>query len=244
VTKQPTVRMFAGPNGSGKSTLARSWSEAEIGIFLNADEVEKELNNKGFLRFDNFEIQVDESDWLAFISNSKLAQRLKNFPEVSHVKVKGNLFIVKGVESNSYFSALVIEFIRMQLLKTGQSFAFETVMSHSSKVEFLDLCKKSNYATILYFVSTESPKINVSRVKNRVSKGGHSVPEEKIVSRYYRSLDLLIHAIKVSDQAFIFDNSGIKIELIATIENGRAISINENMDMIPGWFDKYLLQNI
>ena len=130
----------------------------------------------------------------------------------------------------------------MQLLKAGQSFSFETVMSHPSKVEFLDLCQKSNYTTILYFVSTESPRINVSRVGNRVAKGGHPVPEDKIFARYYRSLDLLLDAILVSDQAYIFDNSGIEIELIARVERGREITLSQ--DRIPGWFDKYVLQKI
>jgi predicted ABC-type ATPase len=51
-------------------------------------------------------------------------------------------------------------------------------------------------------------EINIGRIRYRVSQGGHAVPEDKIVSRYYRSLELLIPAIKSTNRAFIFDNSG------------------------------------
>jgi predicted ABC-type ATPase len=39
--------------------------------------------------------------------------------------------------------------------------------------------------------------------------GGHPVPEDRIVKRYYRSLDLLMEAIKHTNRAYVFDNSGL-----------------------------------
>ena len=49
----------------------------------------------------------------------------------------------------------------------------------------------AGYKVYLYFISTESPEINKFRVEARKAKKGHDVPEDKIVSRYYGSLDLL-----------------------------------------------------
>jgi len=41
---QPRLRIFAGPNGSGKSTLFESLSKKyDVGVFVNADNIEKEL---------------------------------------------------------------------------------------------------------------------------------------------------------------------------------------------------------
>lgn len=63
------------------------------------------------------------------------------------------------------------------------------------------------YKVYLYYVSTEDPEINKYRVNLRVTQGGHSVPEDKIASRYYRSMELLKQALSLSYQAYCFDNS-------------------------------------
>lgn len=87
--------------------------------------------------------------------------------------------------------------------------------------------QSQGYRTYLYFVATEDPAINVSRVQNRVRMGGHSVPEEKIHSRYYRCLNLLLPAIRLSNRASQIDNSadGSESTWIAEITDGKLIEI-------------------
>ncbi len=58
----------------------------------------------------------------------------------------------------------------------------------------------AGYKVYLYFVSTESPEINKFRVQARKVQKGHDVPVDKIVSRYYRSLDLLYDACQLAYQ--------------------------------------------
>jgi len=41
--------MFAGPNGSGKSTLKSVLPDVLLGIYLNPDDVEREIRREGFL---------------------------------------------------------------------------------------------------------------------------------------------------------------------------------------------------
>lgn len=44
------LRFFAGPNGSGKTTLIKKISEHfEIGYLINADNIEAELKDKGYI---------------------------------------------------------------------------------------------------------------------------------------------------------------------------------------------------
>jgi len=45
----PRLRMFAGPNGSGKSTLKTVLPLKLLGVYLNPDEIEQEIREKGFL---------------------------------------------------------------------------------------------------------------------------------------------------------------------------------------------------
>jgi predicted ABC-type ATPase len=96
---------------------------------------------------------------------------------------------------------------RAQCLETQESFSFETVMSHPSKVELLGLAKAKGFKVAVYFVATESVDLNVGRVRQRVALGGHDVPENKIRERYPRTLAQLPAAIAMADEVVLFDNS-------------------------------------
>jgi predicted ABC-type ATPase len=84
------------------------------------------------------------------------------------------------------------------------SFSFETVMSHRSKVNFMIRADDAGYEVTIYFVCTSDPEINVSRVENRVSRGGHDVPHERVVGRYWRTLELLPYAALVARRTVLF----------------------------------------
>jgi predicted ABC-type ATPase len=96
---------------------------------------------------------------------------------------------------------------RAACLLARESFSFETVMSHPSKVEVLRDARGRGFRTLLYFIATESPALNVARVRQRVALGGHDVPEDRIRARYARTLALLPDAIEAADDAVLFDNS-------------------------------------
>ena len=97
--------------------------------------------------------------------------------------------------------------LRDQCIRSGKSFSFETVMSHESKVQFMQRAKVAGFITQLYFVATGDPVLNVARVRTRVAAGGHNVPEDRIIARYYRTIALLPQAMLASDRAVVFDNS-------------------------------------
>jgi predicted ABC-type ATPase len=144
---------------------------------------------------------------------------------------------------DSYLSSVLTDFLRHKLLALQQSFTFETVMSSPDKVRLLEKAKKDyGYRTYLYYVATEDPAINIARVHNRVKMGGHGVPESKIVNRYYRSLDLLLEAIKHTDRAYLFDNSGKTRLWVAEITRGTDLEIRS--DEVPAWFQKYVLDKL
>jgi predicted ABC-type ATPase len=103
----------------------------------------------------------------------------------------------------------IADFKRDTCLQRRDSFSFETVMSHQSKVEFMIRAYDAGYDVTLYFVATSDPEINVRRVENRVSTGGHDVPTDRIVARYWRSLALLSHAALVARRTVVFDNSAL-----------------------------------
>jgi predicted ABC-type ATPase len=106
----------------------------------------------------------------------------------------------------------------------------------------------AGYKVYLYFVCTESPEINKFRVEARTKKGGHSVPVNKIETRYYRALDLLHDASQLAYQAFFFDNSeeGGNFKMFAHFKliAGKKAWDDINDDDIPNWFKIYYSEKV
>ena len=115
-------------------------------------------------------------------------------------------------------------------------------MSHHSKIETFELANKNKFKTYLYFICTSSPQINIERVKSRISLQGHFVPEEKIIERYYKSLNLLRSAVDKAYRTYIWDNSGTTSQFVLEVLNGDDVIVRS--DNVPEWVDKYLLSNI
>lgn len=123
---------------------------------------------------------------------------------------------------------------REELLTQRQGLAFETVFSSEEKVEFLSRARDADYFVRLFFIGTSDPRINASRVAGRVMQGGHTVPIEKIVSRYARSMTNLTRAIPLSDRAYIYDNSidGLAARLCARTSEG---AVRKVYGPLPEW---------
>jgi predicted ABC-type ATPase len=237
------MRMFAGPNGSGKSTLNRVLPPELLGFYINPDEIEKEIRNCGF--FDS-RVYGEESsiDALAFFQNSSFLEAAGLSASATELFVTEGRLSFQNVEVNSYFASVAAEFLRQRFLGRKISFTFETVMSSPDKVTLLEKAHHLGYRTYLYYIATEDPEINISRVRSRVQRGGHSVPEEKIVSRYWRSLNLLLGAIRHTNRAYIFDNSSPEKEhtWVAEITDGQVLELKA--DVVPAWFKRHVLDKL
>ncbi len=103
-----------------------------------------------------------------------------------------------------------------ELLEKELDFAFETTLTTKSYLRFIREARKKGYFISLVFFWLSSPDLAIERVKSRVSEGGHHIPEEVVVRRYYRGLkNLFTIFLDEVDYALIFDNSGPNSELIA-----------------------------
>lgn len=237
------LRLFAGPNGSGKTTILKELTnEIPFGVYVNADDIEKILNQTKCLLFDTFQLNVTEKIVQNFLKNSSFSPIKKGDLDLwKKIRVLDNVLYVT-CEIDSYIAADIASLIREQLLVQNKSFTFETVMSHDSKIDFIKKAKSLGYRIYLYFSSTEDPLININRVGIRVYQKGHYVENGKIVSRYYKSLRLLKTAIMLSDRAYIWDNSSKAAVLFAEVSEGININILDN-ENVPNWFHEYVLDN-
>ena len=253
--KTKRLRIFAGPNGSGKTSLFDYL--VTQGVFrkyyhINADELKQELSDG--LDFTNrpFKFNADELRTYLIQSplHNSLRQSLANTASdliglSEMVQIEYNSVFLKNTNSPgavTYLCAALADYIREKMLRVDTSFSFETVFSHSSKVDIIKRAKDENFMVYLYFIATESPTINVERIKNRVKTGGHGVPEEKTRDRYYRSIEHLANAFKLVDRAYFFDNSGTgktdSYHFFAEKRDKKLTIVNE---AIPRWFTDSIL---
>jgi len=97
--------------------------------------------------------------------------------------------------------------LRYNLLEKRTNIVFETVLSSEEKLDYIRKAKAAGYFIRVFFISTSSPAINAKRIADRYMEGGHSVPIEKIVSRFSKSIVNCAAIMGMVDRLYIYDNS-------------------------------------
>jgi predicted ABC-type ATPase len=122
---------------------------------------------------------------------------------------------------HAYEAAEVAAQDRSRRLEARRSFATETVFSHESKIALLRDAEDTGYRVVLHIVLIPED-LAVARVIDRVSHGGHHVPEDKVRGRFGRLWHHLRDAIGFVDEAHVYDNTQAArpFRLVATYLNG------------------------
>ncbi len=143
-----------------------------------------------------------------------------------------------GIEAEAHAREAfeIAEAERKRLLATGEDFGFETVFSDpfGYKIGFLKEAQRAEYRISVHYIGLASADLSILRVRQRVGVGGHSVPEEKILSRYHRSLRNLATVLAWVDEVTIYDNSSPDhpYRLIAQIQRGTLLA---RVAIFPEW---------
>lgn len=86
-------------------------------------------------------------------------------------------------------SAGKIYFQRLnEYFRNNKSFAVESTLSGNNIVRIINKARKQNYKIVLVYSFLQNCTTCIERVKKRVENGGHNVPEEDIIRRYYKSV--------------------------------------------------------
>lgn len=75
-----------------------------------------------------------------------------------------------------------------EFLKEGKSFAVESTLSGNNMSKVIRRAKENIYKVVLVYSFLQNCTTCIERVKKRVESGGHNVPEEDIIRRYYKSI--------------------------------------------------------
>jgi predicted ABC-type ATPase len=104
-------------------------------------------------------------------------------------------------------SKLMIQRFR-QLLQDNKSFAFETTAAGTNYVKHLKNAKSQGYEVNLAFLWLDDPDQAIARVAQRVKQGGHHIPRDVIVRRYYAGgKNFLLHYLPIADSVVVINNS-------------------------------------
>lgn len=114
-----------------------------------------------------------DSEVSEYISADAIAERLVSRPEeMDRVKIQaGRLFIQE---------------IR-ELIESEKDFAVEVTLAGKGFARTISQLKRAGYTVTIVFIFLKSPETSVVRIRNRVEAGGHHVPTEDVVRRFYRS---------------------------------------------------------
>jgi predicted ABC-type ATPase len=135
-----------------------------------------------------------------------------------------------------YEAAGLADALRRGLVGRGESFVFETVFSDpvGDKIAFLEEAARRGYVVVLIYIGLSGPDQSLERVAIRVSQGGHDVPDDKLLSRFSRTLTNLRAAIARLPHVLVYDNSDLNdpYSQVAVFDRGHLRYLQEP---IPEW---------
>ena len=106
-------------------------------------------------------------------------------------------------------------------MRRRDDFGFETTLAGRSYLGVIRRLKESGYAVHFFYLWVPSVELALARIRERVLRGGHDVPEGVVRRRFDRSMaNFLVHYRLLADRWIFYDNSGSVPAIIAYGEEG------------------------
>ena len=154
------------------------------------------------------------SENIDFLNADEVAKEV--CPEnIESVKIKAGKIVLKRLED---------------LLNSGKSFAIETTLSGKNHIKTIQKAKKLGYFVVLIYSYLDNPTLCENRIKIRVLNGGHDIPKDDIIRRFYRSKENFWNIYKhLVDEWNLFYNGTSEYFLVAQYANGEIEIFSENL---------------
>lgn len=151
---------------------------------------------------------------LAFLNADEIAKEI--CPEnIESVRISAGKEVYKRLES--YFNQ-------------GISFAIETTLAGSNHLKTIRRAKDLDYEVTLIYSFVDSPQISIQRIKTRVLKGGHHIPDEDVIRRFHRSKNNFWHKYKdIVNEWVIFYNGEIQYTPVAKSDSETIEILNDEL---------------
>lgn len=149
---------------------------------------------------------------LSFVNADEIAKEL-NPSDTSGGELQAGRIFFKQIET---------------LLESQASFTLESTLSGLYLKKWIDRVKKDGYTVNVIYLFLENPKVCMERIKERVLKGGHFVPDDDVIRRYFRSKSNFWNIYKnMVDSWFLIYNSDLRFTEFC-IGQGSNYTINDD----------------
>jgi predicted ABC-type ATPase len=122
------------------------------------------------------------------------------------------------------------------------NWTFETTLGGNTIAALLRRAAETGHDVRVWYAGLSSPELHIARVRARVAKGGHDIPESKIRERYDLSRANLIDLLPWLTSLRLYDNSeegdpateGPRPKLILSLDEGRIVQDLPESE-VPRW---------
>ncbi len=112
-------------------------------------------------------------------------------------------------------------------------FTQETTLSGRKTEQTIKRARDIGYYIRLYYVGLNSAEESITRIKNRVAKGGHDIADKDVIRRFESRYNSLLRVLPYCDEVVFFDNENGFRE-VAEYRNGEII---QKGDYCPAWLE-------
>lgn len=118
-----------------------------------------------------------------------------------------------------------------ECIDKGISFTQETTLSGRKTEATAKQVKELGYHVRLFYIGLDSAEESLSRIANRVKRGGHDIPQDDVVRRFAGRWEAVSKVLPYCDEAEFYDNDNGFV-LVAEYRNGEIRTIGSRR---PQW---------
>lgn len=116
-------------------------------------------------------------------------------------------------------------------LEKGVNFTQETTLSGKKTLRTVISAKEKDYFIRLFYIGIGSAEESISRIENRVRKGGHNIASEDVKRRYEKRFEDLLLILPYCNEIQLYDNENGFV-YVGEYRNGEVFTVG---DYIPNW---------
>ena len=126
-----------------------------------------------------------------------------------------------------------------ECIARGISFTQETTLSGRKTEATAKQVRELGYHVRLFYIGLDSAEESLSRIANRVKRGGHDIPCDDVIRRFAGRWEAVAKVLPYCNEAEFYDNDN-GFTLVAEYRNGELRTIGSR---VPRWLEelqKYL----
>ena len=123
-----------------------------------------------------------------------------------------------------------------ECIDKGISFTQETTLSGRKTEATAKQVKELGYHVRLFYIGLDTAEESLSRIANRVKRGGHDIPQDDVVRRFAGRWEAVAKVLPYCDEAEFYDNDNGFV-LVAEYRNGEIRTVGSRR---PQWLMELL----